>query len=583
MAPIWCVCLMLLCSVFISSAEERHRIRHRRATLAERTLENMKMRKETNAEEQQVPFIVNLWPGVGELIRSLPERFKNDALNDDLKFALRQAGSYIRLHKFTDFDRRRFSIQDHMLNKFGKGASRPTSTLHHHFPRQPLKKLDESVLAQCKRSIRKCLNLAKDTYKGSNLWKKNAGAVMKSFLMNQKMRSYGNCDTQYAKPFKTPLRQFQFRTTFSYILCYFTLRRLRHMRFFGKPCKVGEMESDYREMDTVPYGCAMLSFCPDPCFGKVKVDLIDEGLILNLNDAVVNPASACFRQGTGHCSIKEENNRDFIHMVQNRMNYTCDCRDATPVWNPATLQCDRSGSYRDCCSKQINRAYFGEITVLVPETWHSSPIYDAATIETYGTSDFRLEATDETTPFVNNPFTIQFGPCGDPGIWTHLTDGFFLDDTVPLDMGALEKVLVHEWGHLRFGVFDEYPLSPNQNFYVTSAGRVEGCTVSTGSGSIYTSSTGAAGCSETGPLPWISCEFRDDEIQDTGYGSLMYRQFLPQITEFCDDDPNNAKTKHNPDAVTQHNTQCNGRSVWDEGNVGGKNFGEHENAERNKR
>ncbi|ELT92396.1 hypothetical protein CAPTEDRAFT_208582, partial [Capitella teleta] len=32
---------------------------------------------------------------------------------------------------------------------------------------------------------------------------------------------------------------------------------------------------------------------------------------------------------------------------------------------------------------------------------------------------------------------------------------------------------------------------------------------------------------------------------------------------FCDDDPNNAKTKHNPDAVTQHNKQCNGRSVWD--------------------
>ncbi|ELU05048.1 hypothetical protein CAPTEDRAFT_196478 [Capitella teleta] len=185
-------------------------------------------------------------------------------------------------------------------------------------------------------------------------------------------------------------------------------------------------------------------------------------------------------------------------------------------------------------------------------------------METFGTSDYRLEATDKTTLFADNPFTLRLVGCGIPGKWTHLTDGFFLNDSIPLYMGALEKVLVHEWGHLRFGVFDEYPLSPNQNFYVTSAGMVESSRCSlANTGSIYTPSTGAAGCSETGSLPWESCEFKDDEITGTGYGSLMYRQFLPQITEFCDDDPNNAKTKHNPDAVTQHNTQCNGRSVWD--------------------
>ncbi|ELU16490.1 hypothetical protein CAPTEDRAFT_137927 [Capitella teleta] len=131
------------------------------------------------------------------------------------------------------------------------------------------------------------------------------------------------------------------------------------------------------------------------------------------------------------------------------------------------------------------RAYFGEITVLIPQTWQDKSIYDDARMETYGTSDYRLEATDTTTQFVDNPFTLRLGTCGIPGKWTHLTDGFFLDDSIPLDMGALEKVLVHEWGHLRFGVFDEYPLSPNQNFYVTSAGMVESSRCSLANTGVY--------------------------------------------------------------------------------------------------
>jgi hypothetical protein len=33
-------------------------------------------------------------------------------------------------------------------------------------------------------------------------------------------------------------------------------------------------------------------------------------------------------------------------------------------------------------------------------------------------------------------------------------------------MSGAENVLVHEWGHLRWGLFDEYPLEKNKRFYL---------------------------------------------------------------------------------------------------------------------
>lgn len=54
---------------------------------------------------------------------------------------------------------------------------------------------------------------------------------------------------------------------------------------------------------------------------------------------------------------------------------------------------------------------------------------------------------------------MQPGGCGDPGDHIHLTPEYVatLNLTDNIDKyGPASKVFVHEWAHLRYGVFDEY-------------------------------------------------------------------------------------------------------------------------------
>ncbi|XP_078615888.1 calcium-activated chloride channel regulator 4A-like isoform X2 [Branchiostoma floridae x Branchiostoma japonicum] len=214
------------------------------------------------------------------------------------------------------------------------------------------------------------------------------------------------------------------------------------------------------------------------------------------------------------------------------------------------------------------RAYFGGVSILVPETWQDRPEYESATWETYDTSDVRI--AEPNPEFDHNPYVRTFSGCGEKGEYMHLTPGFILDQ-VPLGStevlwGPSGRVFIHEWGHLRYGVFDEYgiPAEGYPNFYFNENGRitVTGCKINTrGYSSNYRTGGRCSMDSATG-LPDSECQFFPYLNQGgSGHGSVMYMQFLDAVDHFCDD--SDGDHKHNADAPNKQNRVCDGRSTWD--------------------
>jgi hypothetical protein len=72
-----------------------------------------------------------------------------------------------------------------------------------------------------------------------------------------------------------------------------------------------------------------------------------------------------------------------------------------------------------------------------------------------------------SSTYQDTPYTIQPGGCGDPGDHIHLTPQYVatlnLTDNLAT-FGPAGKVFVHEWAHLRYGVFDEYGLRGDASY-----------------------------------------------------------------------------------------------------------------------
>ncbi|ELT92468.1 hypothetical protein CAPTEDRAFT_210217 [Capitella teleta] len=130
-----------------------------------------------------------------------------------------------------------------------------------------------------------------------------------------------------------------------------------------------------------------------------------------------------------------------------------------------------------CISAQLSqshkqRFYFGEVTVLIPKTWSAKSSYGDVQQESSDTKDVFIEPKTNNKAS-NAPYTPQPEDCGNMGEYIHLTDAFMKDDSEAEKYGPRGKVLVHEWGHYRFGLYDEYPLSDKERFYRSSSGSIE--------------------------------------------------------------------------------------------------------------
>ncbi|XP_069497828.1 calcium-activated chloride channel regulator 1-like [Ambystoma mexicanum] len=206
------------------------------------------------------------------------------------------------------------------------------------------------------------------------------------------------------------------------------------------------------------------------------------------------------------------------------------------------------------------RAYFKSAKILIPLTWASNSSYLRPKAESFHKAD--VIVADPFLKYGDDPYTLQYGGCGEPAKYIHFTPNFILDDTLLQMYGPRGRVFVHEWAHLRWGVFDEY--SDEQPFYFSSTFTPEATRCSQG---VKGSNRFMQCKGESCPLRecrqnmltglWEDgCMFIPERNQTTK-ASIMYMPSLDSVVEFC-----NSNT-HNIEAPNLQNRMCNSRSTWD--------------------
>jgi len=135
------------------------------------------------------------------------------------------------------------------------------------------------------------------------------------------------------------------------------------------------------------------------------------------------------------------------------------------------------------------------------------------------------------------------------------------------------KLLVHQWSHYRCGVFNEFgfsgdPLYPA--FYSVPGSehnnvKVTACTGSYHTFNNYTANNCQMTTDNKTGLPTIESQQciplpRDN---NTMQSSLMYSQYVTNVTKFCGFTENDGKThEHNVNSPNKQNVLCNDRDVW---------------------
>ncbi|XP_076469337.1 calcium-activated chloride channel regulator 1-like [Babylonia areolata] len=211
-----------------------------------------------------------------------------------------------------------------------------------------------------------------------------------------------------------------------------------------------------------------------------------------------------------------------------------------------------------------NQLYFREFIVVIPETWKGLQHYENALDVQLDRAQIIIDHAN--LAYADAPYVKQYAECGQPGLYIHLTPSYLMDDDVIHKWGKPEKTLVHEWAHLRWGLFDEYPIdAQDAEFYrFNGVWQPTRCTTDV-DGSIlneYTSSS----CSFdffTGK-PEEACRFFPRMRSNKASASLMFMQYLDSIVEFCDDPVSSPKPlRHNYLAPNRQNRLCAYRSAWE--------------------
>ncbi|UYV76172.1 hypothetical protein LAZ67_13002935, partial [Cordylochernes scorpioides] len=111
-----------------------------------------------------------------------------------------------------------------------------------------------------------------------------------------------------------------------------------------------------------------------------------------------------------------------------------------------------------------NQVFFRQVIISLPRTWSSKPEYSPAAGDMFQNAEVRV---DQPNPnFGHDPYTLQPGGCGDPGLYVHFTPDFILGsyNRSMGNIGIAGRQVVHEWAHLRYGVFDEYGIPGDSQY-----------------------------------------------------------------------------------------------------------------------
>ncbi|XP_038526152.1 calcium-activated chloride channel regulator 1 [Canis lupus familiaris] len=204
------------------------------------------------------------------------------------------------------------------------------------------------------------------------------------------------------------------------------------------------------------------------------------------------------------------------------------------------------------------RFYFKNVAILIPEKWKTKPEYVRPKLETYKNADVLVA---EQNPLGNDePYTEQMGRCGEKGERIHFTLDFLAGKKFS-QYGPQERVFVHEWAHLRWGVYDEY--NNDQKFYLSN-GKKEAvrCSAGISGKNVIKKCQGGSCITKSCKLDKVTglyeegCEFIPYDRQ-TEPASIMFSQSIDSVVKFC------TEKNHNKDAPNPQNRRCNLRSTWE--------------------
>ncbi|XP_022081155.1 epithelial chloride channel protein-like [Acanthaster planci] len=231
------------------------------------------------------------------------------------------------------------------------------------------------------------------------------------------------------------------------------------------------------------------------------------------------------------------------------------------------------------------RAYFRNVTILIPKTWARKPEYDLPGGVTFDNADVIVAPPNPR--WAPLQYTKQYEGCGKQGVHIHFLDAFLTNQDTELYYGPLGRMLVHEWAHLRWGLFDEYPDpvgDPDyyQEFYYSPlTQRFEGVRCSynyNGRPLIFLPESFSYRDCAGDPFVGYedNCVFFILQDQSDVTASIMFGTYpLEPITNFCDD-TEQSNMLHNQEAPNKHNRLCFRKSNWEvmrghEDFEGGKN------------
>ncbi|XP_025157801.1 uncharacterized protein LOC105184182 [Harpegnathos saltator] len=256
----------------------------------------------------------------------------------DKNRVIRDVAYFIRAHKFHDYDRRYY-----------KSAGEATSRLYEEFPRPGLRSLHWEVRKYCDASFVECLKYLERIIKLTALRREDDTVTVmreqKWSLANnteQILAAQRDCQSSQRRdnltmiPFQGPIERFQWRTSVSYYMCWYTMQGIADLAVFGEPCdnhancldEYGAHNKDPRADDTKPYACALYSFCPDHCCPMKHIRSMKDCF-----QSRRNPCHAENRPAHRRCSLHRDENRNFQALRSNRINVSCECQRPGYEWS----------------------------------------------------------------------------------------------------------------------------------------------------------------------------------------------------------------------------------------------------------
>uniref|UniRef100_A0A8C4T5M7 VWFA domain-containing protein n=1 Tax=Erpetoichthys calabaricus TaxID=27687 RepID=A0A8C4T5M7_ERPCA len=200
------------------------------------------------------------------------------------------------------------------------------------------------------------------------------------------------------------------------------------------------------------------------------------------------------------------------------------------------------------------RVFFKDVKILLPDTWTTKPdLYRKATTETYSRANVIIAGQKNSKG--DEPYTLQYEGCGKEGRYIHFTPNFLLNDKFIQAYGPRGKVFVHEWAHLRWGVFNEY--NEYQPFYRDGEHyRVTKCPKDLSGKVCFGNDCSKCNLENANDPPKEGCVFLPEKYQETS-SSIMYTPVVKSVNQFCN------KSNHNQDAPNDQNKFCKLKSAWE--------------------